>query len=617
MNNITQSQFMRRYNETHREEFNPEFFERSNQDIMDCMKKVILSCERDGYFTLKVLDMKEIYSYQEIMNLLKDHDDKRRKKNSKVENRYDYIDIKNSNIMMLQVKYYIRHNGSEVQKINDTDVVVKDPWEILDILIVLPRFTKKYYFKLMGNYYSDIFQIVDGSTYNNANGGAKSKKVPCNTFKTLFTPLKMYRMYRDMVDYNSKQIVRNTLYTTTITRVFNTYCNALNFLFANFGYYNTMDFLDIHCIEVQDHPMMNDDWYSFEKNGIFICYPKLCYRDPMVQNMAVSIYDAIGNDTKIMNIFDIHYWIKLLGKTFKNDSIEKGLYILDALDGIYDIVTHDDLHLPEEQKADIYCILRWMMREFANIRKKNNVDVTTKRYRVAEPIATIYASKMSTALSRVTESGKKVTLTQVKRAIYTNPMYVISQITTMSNLIAYKDMVNDCDATTALKYTYKGISGLGDSGTSIQKTYRYVDPSHAGILDLDSSTTSDPGMSGTICPLAKTYPGHSFSDYEEPNFWEEQFKIYQQEYFESIANENTITPIKFKKEIPRDLQEGRKQAIKEFINIDKVICPISNKDPSIDYSSAGSKIKEMESEAEQIKSLFTIITDDDDEDEGD
>ena len=106
---MTQAQFMRKYNETHREEFNPAFFERSNQDIMNCMKKVILSCERDKYFTLKVLDMKEIYSYEEIINLLKDHDDKRRKKNSKAENPYDYININNSDIMLLKVKFLIRH----------------------------------------------------------------------------------------------------------------------------------------------------------------------------------------------------------------------------------------------------------------------------------------------------------------------------------------------------------------------------------------------------------------------------------------------------------------------------------------------------------------------------
>lgn len=609
---ITQSQFMRQYNETHREEFNPEFFVRSNKDIMNCMKKVILSCERDKYFTLKVLDMKEIYSYEEIINLLKDHDDKRRKKNSKQENPYDYININNSDIMLLQVKYYIRHNGTEIQEIDGVDQVVKDPWEILDVLIILPRFTRKYYFKLNGNYYSDIFQIVDGSTYNNANNGTKSKKAPCNSFKTLFTPIRMFRMYRDMTDFYSKEIVRHTVYTSIIPIVFNTHVNVMYYLFANFGYYNLCEFLDIHCVQVNDKPVMNDDWFNFEKNGIYISYPKYCGQDPMVQSFVTTLYEAINNDTKVDDLFDIHYWLLTLGKAFNNASIDKGLFILDALDGTYDIVTHDDLHLPEEQKSDIYYILRWMMREFGNIRKKNNVDVTTKRYRVAEPIATTYAKKIITGLSRVADMGKKVTLRSVIRAIYTHPMFVINQITTMSNLIAYRDMVNDNDCSTALKYTYKGISGLGDSGTSIQKTYRYVDPSHAGILDLDSSTTSDPGMSGTLCPLAKVYPGNSFSDYEEPNSWEETYKPFQTNYFDSIKKD-LIKPISFEGKEEIDWKANRREVVKESLDIDRVICPIRGAEPGIDFSSASTKVKEMETEAQNIKSLFNIVQEYDEE----
>ena len=40
MNQMTQAQFIRMYNETHREDFNPVYFERNNQDIMDCVKSI-------------------------------------------------------------------------------------------------------------------------------------------------------------------------------------------------------------------------------------------------------------------------------------------------------------------------------------------------------------------------------------------------------------------------------------------------------------------------------------------------------------------------------------------------------------------------------------------------
>ena len=612
-NYLTQAQFIRQYNDKTREEFNEEFFTRSNQEIMNALKKVILSCERDKYFTLKVLDMKEIYSYEEIINLLKQHEDKKKKKNSKNENQYDYINIRDNSYMMLQVKYFIRNNGSEMQKIDGAERLVYHPWEIMEVFLLLPRFVKNYYFKLNGNYYSDIFQIVDGSTYNNNNNGnTKTKKAPCNTFKSLFTPIRMFRMYKDLKDFYTKEIVRHSYYTSIITMVFNTLCNVMHFLLANYGYYNTIRFLDIQCVQIGTEPVVLDDWYNFEKDGIFISYPKVCYQDPMIQSFVVTLYDAIGELEKeglcthgCNYLYDTHYWITLLGKKFKNTSIDKGLFILDAVDGIYDIITHDELHLPEEQKTDIYHIFRWMMREFGNIRKKNNVDVTCKRYRIAEPIVTPYAMKLMQGLSALADLGKKVTLAAIKRRLYTPPSFIINKIITMSNLIAYRDMVNDNDGMVAIKYTYKGVSGLGDNGTSIQKNYRYVDPSHAGILDLDSSTTSDPGMSGTVCPLATTYEGNSFSDYQEPNTWEEEYKPYQTEYFNSIAKYNVIHPIKFEKDVEIDMQERRNAIVQESLDIDKIICPlVSSTDPNIKFSSAIAKAREIDEDKPQ--SLFTI-----------
>ena len=67
--------------------------------------------------------------------------------------------------------------------------------------------------------------------------------------------------------------------------------------------------------------------------------------------------------------------------------------------------------------------------------------------------------KLTTSIYRITDMGNKVKLKQIIGAVYTNPMYIISGIINMSNLVSYVDMVNDNDAIAALKYTYKGISG--------------------------------------------------------------------------------------------------------------------------------------------------------------
>ena len=94
----------------------------------------------------------------------------------------------------------------------------------------------------------------------------------------------------------------------------------------------------------------------------------------------------------------------------------------------------------------------------------------------------------------------------------------------------------------------------------------------------------------------------------EPNTWEEVYKPYQTNYYDSISN-GIIKPISFEVEEERDWKANRKEIIKESLDIDKVICPIRGAEPGIDFSSASTKIKDMETEAESIKSLFTIRTD--------
>jgi len=599
---ITQDAFMRLYNQTHREEFNPFFFRRSNQEIMDSVKKIVLSCERDGYFTLKVQSMREIYDYEEIYNLLRYHEESRRKKNNKTPNSFDTISIKDSDIMLLEVKWFMRHNGMEIiSDMQGHETRVLDPYDVMTVYIALPRFEKKYYFRLNGNYYSDIFQIVDGSTYNNSAIGQKSKKAPSVSMKTMFAPLRIFKMYQDVVDYYSQTVVRNVKFTSIIH---NYHVIAMDYFLANYGFYGAQEFLDIHCVTVNSEPINDSRYYNFEKNGIFVSYPKDCMKDQMVQSFAMTIYSGIGKNTTIEDLTDIRYWLVVLGKQWNNASIEKGIYALNSIDGAYDLITRDELHLPDDMKANIYQILRWVMQEFNTLnKKKNNVDVSIKRVRIGQAIAHAYATKISNALYALSDQGKKVTLSNIKRRIYTPPMYVISQIVNMSNLVEYRDFVNDNDASLALKWTFKGISGLGENG-SVQPGYRRVDPSHVGILDLDSSTTSDPGMSGTLCPLGKMY-GNSFSQYEEPHEWATKYKPYQDNFLKN-AYPGAVNPVSFTKYTPTYLN-NRQKIIDENLEIDKKIVPVYDLDGKIDYSLAGSLARQKsEEESTRAKSIFTI-----------
>lgn len=595
---MNQSQFMREFNEKHREEFNPELFKRDNEDMVRSLEQLIRSCEREKYFTLKLLSFNVIWDYEDIYNTLRLHEEKRRRKNSKIENSYDFINIKDTDMILVKIEWLVRHNGIERQEIDGKTIEVVNPEEVLEVLIALPRFTKGYYFRLAGNYYTTTFQIVDGSTYNNST--ASQSKVDTVTMKTMFMPLRIFRSFREMVDVRTKETIKVIEYNSII---FNNIVNAMFYLLAHFGLYGLAQFLEIDCINITSKPIIDENVLCFEKRGIYISCPKICFQDAMVQSMISTIYMGINKDTQINDLFDIRYWLRNLGGAFKNASIDKGLFVLDSVDGIYDNITKNDLHLPEENKKDIYTIIRWLLREFSNLRIKENVDVRTKRIRISDYIVAVYAAKLSKGLYRISDMGARVTLKKVIQAIYTQPLYILNNISTMSNLVAYRDLVNDNDAMVALKYTYKGISGLGEDGSSVQPIYRYVDPSHVGILDLDTSSGSDPGMSGMICPMAQVY-NNSFSEYEEPNTWKELYQPLRDQY-----KENSIQPVEFDRPLEGfNFEKLRDQIVQEELELNKIICPIENiYDPNVLYTCSSAQI---EKPTEQPKSLFTIRKDD-------
>ena len=593
---INQAQFMRQFNESHREEFEPELFRRSNQDLINAILEVVRSCERDKYFTLKLLSFNVIHNYEEIFNTLRAHEEKRRRKNNKLENTYDYINIKDTDMILIKLEWLVRHNGIERVEEDGKTIEVENPEEIMEVLIALPRFCKGYYFRLSGNYYTSTFQIVDGSTYNNST--ASQSKVDTVTMKTLFSPLRIFRCFREMVDIGTKTPIKVVEYNANI---FSNTVNAMYYLLAHFGIYGLSQFLDIDCIRITKEPIIADDYLCFKKHDIYISCPRICFEDAVVQSFCATIYSAIHKDTNINELFDIRFWLKILGTSFKNSSIDKGLFVLDSIDGIYDNITKRDLHLPDEDKENIYTIIRWLMREFSQLRIKENVDVRTKRIRIADYIAQIYATKLNKGLYRISDMGRRVTLKKVIQAIYTQPMYIMNNLSAQSNLISYRDMVNDNDAIVALKYTYKGISGLGEDGASVQPIYRYVDPSHIGIIDLDASGSSDPGMSGQLCPMTKIY-NSSFSEYQEPNTWRENYAPIKEKY-----KEGTVCPITFDTPPEQfDFYKLREKVVQEELELHKIICPISNiNDPTIQYTTAASQVQKENKE--QVKSLFNII----------
>lgn len=596
--------FMHDYNDKTREQFNDHWFVRNDDDLIKGMEQVILSCQRDKYFVLKVVDFTVIKDYDEVQNALRTYYAGKTKNGKKVDNPYDYINLRDSDIMLLKVKYYIKINIPEHKVRQDTRTGKPEKTEgEVEVLIALPRYVNKYYFRIQGNYYNPIFQIVDGSTYNNSTSNSKVQSI---TLKTQFMPIKVYKEYHELHELGSRSYKRCVLFTSY---VFTKKTDAVKFLLGRYGYYGAQEFLelqDIYIYNIEEGLMNPEIYYNFtdKHNRVIMAVLKEAFdRDNVTQSFVYTVLKNMRKFERLDDIFDPRYWNKSLGGDFMSATLDKGIPVLDSFESVYDLRTKESIKLPAEDKENSYTIIRWMMREFGFLRNKDNLDVSTKRPRMAdEYLPAIYAMKLSRGIYRISDKGKNVTFKDVTRVIDTSPTFIINNINA-TNLIDYVNLVNDNDAELALAYTYKGVSGLGDqgSGTAVPLIYRSVHPSHLGRIDLDSSSASDPGLSGTICPTAKIFDD-SFTEYNEPNGWSQFYN----ELVDNVHNlHGMVQTIELQKKLGLHYDYVKEDMVRETIETYRKLIPVFiDLDGKKDYTLGAILVDEQP----------VILSDSDDED---
>ena len=542
---MKQREFIHKFNDEYRPKFNPELFNRSDDELINAIKAVIYSCERDSTFTIKVTNFEVIDDYDDVNHILWEYEDSILNKGKKSEdgksgvkskdNQYNFINLKDSDLKIIKVDYFIQIFEKKNGLVSDT----------LTVYIAIPRIVDGFYFRLNGNMYSAMYQIVDASTYNNS--AAKNAKKQSITFKTIFMPIRVYRYTNVIKDLNGTAVPC----TYFISNMFKKSLLLMKYILAKMGLYEAMNFLGVKGVYFSKSfkEFNPDDNYIFPVKDAYIIVNKLMYDSiQVVQSFVYTLY-IVYNQTKdidFSDMFTISHWVKSLGYEFTTkdfDSVhEKGYNILGSLEFIYDQMSMDDLKLSMEDKSDIYRVLRWMMYEFNALRQKDNLDISTKKVRWAEYIASYYASKLATGIYRISDKGDKADLTTIRKAIQISPLYLINSIS-KCQLVNYKDCVNDLDAITALKYTYKGVSGIGEKANAISNAYRSIHPSHLGRVDIDSSSNSDPGISGTICPLSTLYDKH-FTEYEEPSTWENDLARVIDLYNKMIAKKEMCIIVK-------------------------------------------------------------------------
>ena len=387
--------------------------------------------------------------------------------------------------------------------------------------ILIPIKDDDGYYMLKGKRYILMYQLVDSTTYSTSNSVVLKSIMPITCKR------------KSKVIYD---VDRNP-YTVPIyfTNIFKNEINMLLLFFAKMGFLESLIYLSVDKVITLSTTLGDDlDRYVYFKisQDTFIKANKFAFDECVeVRSIVGMLLDSVNNRATIENIVDNNFWLEKLGHqpniqqpAFKR---AKAKNLLLSVDRMMDMTTRRVLNISADHKDSMYSALRWMFMNYNDLKSKRIMDITNKRLRDNEYIASLMTRELSNTLYRIMSKVRKPqsrnlnTLEELfsfRGDILINNLY-------NSGLFKFDDVVNDMDFWNKLKYTIKGPNSQGgSSGKTIATCQRGIDPSFVGRIDLNVVGNSDPGATGILTPFIKTH-GLNISDKKEPE--SKQFELLQ------------------------------------------------------------------------------------------
>lgn len=368
-------------------------------------------------------------------------------------------------------------------------LTLNDEVQYKQVELLLLKQYKKYYLMMGGNKFYPIYQLVDSSTYNNKD---------YVTLKTMYMPNIIKRNTGKLVDINGDDF--HVPYY--IICIFRKKCSPILYYLATMGMQNTLQFMNMDgTIDIVEEPDWNDKEHLYFKcNHVYIRVTAYLFeKDYFVQSMVYAVHE-LCKKTRIEQVNDINYWATRLGAEFTsnvNGQLEKGKNVILSFYRLLDNTTKKNLKLRQFCRDNMHAIIRWMLQNFSELKAKDNMDLANKRIRMAEYIAFYFIRRLSNKVNTLLSRKKNaVTMADLVSLLTFPPDELIKQLhKSKSALLRYDNTVNDQDFFTALRYSSKGPGSLGEhSSNAVNIKYRGIHPSHVGRLDINTSGSSDPGL---------------------------------------------------------------------------------------------------------------------------
>ena len=315
--------------------------------------------------------------------------------------------------------------------------------------ILIPLKDEDGYYMLKGKRYILMYQLVDSTTYSTTNSVVLKSIMPI--------PLK--RKVKHIHDVDRNQYIV-PIYSTTI---FKNEINMMLLFFAKMGFLESLKYLSVDKVIFVGDNMSDDlDKYIYFRinNGLYIKVNRFVFNESNeVKSVVGMMLDCMNNRTIISNVTDTNFWLEKLGNqqniqqpAFKR---AKAKNLLLSADRMMDMTTRRVLNIAPDHKDSMYSALRWMFMNYNELKSKRIMDITNKRLRDNEYIASLMTNELSKSLYRIMNKVRKPqsrnlnTLEELfsfRGDILINNLY-------NSGLFKYDDVVNDMDFWNKLKYT--------------------------------------------------------------------------------------------------------------------------------------------------------------------
>lgn len=401
------------------------------------------------------------------------------------------VSIRDTAQEMLQMNFVINYDG-------ETIYIKKN--------LLIPAYVDSYHFLINGKEVLPQKQIVDMSTYNQK----ESVKL-----KTTLTPIDIYKTNvkngittTDGINFKVKTFILN-LFTKEL--------NPLYYYTAKFGLHKTIKYFGMeNIVDFVDEEFDKDLNYYFQVKDYYVEVDKYYFKNmEFVRSFTYMIYDIFNNmKIKFSDIDNVNYWVSKLGSLYTTNTknyFNKGNNVLVSFKRILDDITKKTLRLDKKNLQSTHSLIRWVIQNYSDLRKKDNHDLTMKRIRCNEVTAFYFIQSMSHRINHLLNT-KKLTIESIKRIFNWNPDELFKlMLSNKSTLLKYDPDINCFGLLNALRFSFLGSQGIS-GGKNIGDQFRDIYPSHIGRIDLNGiSHGKNTALTGFIVPSCEIFGNGYFS----------------------------------------------------------------------------------------------------------